>query len=75
MSLTFHTKKTTLAIQVEPAKGNWLMGILKKLNIANDPLTIQMIKTDYESAGHHDFELFWDNKPVNSLYKAGLLRL
>jgi hypothetical protein len=51
------------------------MGILKKLNIANDPLTIQMIKTDYESAGHHDFELFWDNKPVNSLYKAGLLRL
>jgi hypothetical protein len=22
-----------------------------------------------------DFELFWDNKPVNTLYKAGLLRL
>ena len=28
-----------------------------------------------EKAGFDDFELFWDNKPVNTLYKAGLLQL
>ena len=32
-------------------------------------------KEDYEKSGLEDFELFWDNKPVNTLYKAGLLRL
>jgi hypothetical protein len=38
-------------------------------------LTLQQVKKDYEVAGFEDFELFWDNKPVNTLYKAGLLRL
>ncbi len=76
MSLIFQTKKTTLPINVEPAKGAWLANMLSKLSVFNPtPLTIQMIKADYENAGLEDFELFWDNKPVNTLYKAGLLRL
>ena len=25
--------------------------------------------------GLEDFELFWDNKPINTLYKFGLLEL
>ena len=29
----------------------------------------------FEAAGLEDFELFWDNKPVNGLQKFGLLRL
>jgi hypothetical protein len=33
------------------------------------------VKTDYEATGLDDFELFWDNKPVNTLYKLGLLHL
>jgi hypothetical protein len=33
------------------------------------------VKADYENAGLEDFELFWDNKPVTTLYKAGLLQL
>ena len=33
------------------------------------------VKENYESAGLEDFELFWDNKPVSSLNKTGLLRL
>jgi hypothetical protein len=36
-------------------------------------MTRQMIMNDYEQAGLENFELFWDNKPVNTLYKAGLL--
>ena len=34
-----------------------------------------MEKESYEAAGLEDFELFWDNKPVTTLYKAGLLRI
>lgn len=76
LSLTFPTKKTSLSIQVEPAKGNWLVNLLPRLRVDNPkPFTLQQIRDDYEAAGLEDFELFWDNKPVNTLYKAGLLRL
>ncbi len=74
MSLVFQTKKTTHAISVEPAKGAWLIQILPRLSVFNPVhLTLQQVKADYEAAGLEDFELFWDNKPVNTLYKAGLL--
>ena len=76
MSLTFVTKKETIAINVEPAKGEWLKSILQKLSIQNpSPLTLNQVRADYENAGFDDFELFWDNKPVNTLYKAGLLQV
>lgn len=76
MSLNFPTKKTVVSIQVDPLKGAWLAGLLPRLQVSNPkPLTLQQIKFDYEAAGLEDFELFWDNKPVNTLYKAGLLRL
>ena len=38
-------------------------------------MTLQEVKEDYEQNDWDDFELFWDNKPVSNLYKAGLLRL
>jgi hypothetical protein len=75
MTLTFQTKKTTFSINVDPLKGQWLIRTLGKLHGSANPMTWQMVKEDYESAGLEDFELFWDNKPVNTLYKAGLLRL
>ena len=76
MSLTFQTKKAVHTINVDPEKGNWLLNLLPRLSISNPtPLTLQQIKADYENAGLEDFELFWDNKPVNTLYKAGLLHL
>jgi hypothetical protein len=76
MSLTFQTKKTTHTINVDPEKGTWLLSLLPKLGIHHPKqLTLQQIKGDYEAAGLEDFELFWDNKPVNTLHKAGLLRL
>ena len=37
--------------------------------------TLQEVAESYAAAGLNDFELFWDNKPVNSLYKVGLLVL
>ncbi|MEI6947175.1 radical SAM protein [Paraflavisolibacter sp. H34] len=76
LSLAFSTKNATLSISLEPEKGTWLVGMLPRLGLANPtPLTVQALKADYEQAGLEDFELFWDNKPVNTLHKAGLLRL
>ena len=50
--------------------------MLEKLSINNNKLlTLQEVKDDYEAAGLEDFELFWDNKPVNGMNKVGLLRL
>ena len=76
MSIIFQTKKTSLTINVEPEKGKWLVEILKKIHIGHsEQLTLKKIKEDYETEGLENFELFWDNKPVNTLYKAGLLHL
>ena len=65
-----------MTINTDPAKGAWLESILSKLSIhRSNTMTLQMVKDDYEKAGLEDFELFWDNKPVNVLFKAGLLRV
>lgn len=75
-SLTFQGKKETVNIRTEPAQGAWLAGILKELSVSNiKTYTLQEVKEHYEKAGLEDFELFWDNKPVNGLYKLGLLKL
>ena len=49
---------------------------LKEPLIANRyAYTRQEVIDNYEAAGLEDFELFWDNKPVNTLHKFGLLSL
>ena len=76
MSLTFYTSTGNLQIQVQVKQGEWLTGLLDKLKIDNPvTLTRQQIQADYESAGLENFELFWDNKPINTLHKAGLLQV
>ncbi|MGG9970688.1 B12-binding domain-containing radical SAM protein [Ferruginibacter sp. SUN002] len=75
-SLSFETKKETLEIKVDKEEGLWLTAMLEKLSVDNiKTYTLQEVKEEYETAGLIDFELFWDNKPVNTLYKAGLLQL
>jgi hypothetical protein len=74
MTLTFTTKKISFTINVDPAQGAWFLKLLQKIRVNNPAtLTLQQVKADYEASGLNDFELFWDNKPVNALYKAGLL--
>jgi hypothetical protein len=74
MQITFQTQKSNFTINVDPASGNWLLSILNDINIEKgSPLTITQIKEKYTAAGLAGFELFWDNKPITSLYKAGLL--
>ncbi|MGB4846097.1 MAG: radical SAM protein, partial [Ferruginibacter sp.] len=76
LQLSFTTKKETIVIKVDEVQGNWLLSQLQTTNITNHKLiTLQELKESYENAGLEDFELFWDNKPVNGLWKAGLLML
>ncbi|MVT08013.1 B12-binding domain-containing radical SAM protein [Chitinophaga tropicalis] len=75
-SLTFQNRKEKANISVAPEQGAWLAEMLEKLSIANPKTyTLKEVMDSYEAAGLEDFELFWDNKPVNSLYKFGLLKL
>ncbi|RAJ80275.1 hypothetical protein CLV59_105384 [Chitinophaga dinghuensis] len=75
-SLTFQSRKEAVNIRVDPPQGNWLAGMLRELDVNNaKTYTLQEVKQSYELAGLEDFELFWDNKPVNTLHKLGLLKL
>lgn len=76
VSLSFITQKDAQQIQVPEAQGLWLVSMLPQLSVANaKTTTLQQVKDSYEAAGLEDFELFWDNKPVNTLYRVGLLVL
>lgn len=75
-SLTFQNRRETFNIKVDVAQGRWLAELLPQLSA--DPArtwTLQQVREHYEAAGLEDFELFWDNKPVNGLYRVGLLQL
>lgn len=75
-SLTFMNRKEKININVDPQQGQWLAGILEKASVDQPKtLTLQEVKDSYAAAGLEDFELFWDNKPVNNLFKFGLLNL
>jgi len=74
--LTFQNKRGSLNIKVSEQQGIWLVDMLEKLAVKNiKTYTIQEVKERYEAAALQDFELFWDNKPVNGLYQFGLLQL
>jgi hypothetical protein len=76
VSLTFQSKKETHTIQLNKMQGEWFAGILEKLAVNNTKmLTMKEVKESYEAAGLEDFELFWHNKPINTLYRLGLLQL
>ena len=75
-SLTFQDKRAKFSISVGRQQGDWLAGMLGTLSISNPKmLTLQDVMDSYTAAGLEDFELFWDNKPVSTLYKVGLLKL
>ncbi len=76
MNLRFETNKTTVSIHVDPIKGDWLLKLLQKINVTGtNGMSLTDIKADYTAAGLDGFDLFWDNKPVNTLHKVGLLRI
>ena len=76
MTMEFQSNKNAITINVASDKGAWLLKLLSEINIQNsNGLLLADIKNSYTLAGLNDFELFWDNKPVTHLSKAGLLRV
>ena len=74
-ALTFHDKKESFTIQMNRSEGEWLIGILEKLSVANSKNhTFQEVKSDFEE-NFEDFELFWHSKPMKELRHSGLLTL
>jgi hypothetical protein len=76
MNLRFETNKNTISIHVDQEKGKWFVNLLSTIHVeASNGMPLADIKADYIAAGLEDFDLFWDNKPINALHKAGLLRI
>ena len=76
MTMEFQSNKNAFTINVASDKGAWLLKLLSEINIQNsNGLLLTDVKNSYTQAGLSDFELFWDNKPVTHLSKAGLLRV
>ena len=76
MILQFQTKKEAIEISLPIEQGKWLLSILPKLAIHHiKQNSLQELMIDFEKFGLEDFDLFWYNKPMNSLFKVGLLHL
>ncbi|CAM3527435.1 hypothetical protein FSS13T_20530 [Flavobacterium saliperosum S13] len=76
MKLTFHDKREVFEITVDKEKGEWLQSLLDKISVTNEKrYTFNEVKSDYETSGLDDFELFWYAKPLNTLRNFGLLIL
>ena len=73
--LTFISRAGTHELQLLKPQGDWLMGMLGKIHVSQPRIyLLKDLKEDYEAVtGLDDFELFWDNKPMNTMWKAGLL--
>ncbi len=73
-SLTFTNKRNTQQIQIQKLHADWLIKMLPTLSIITEKqLTLLQLKESFEKEGLEDFEIFWDNKPMNMLYQSGLL--
>ncbi|RYF91887.1 MAG: radical SAM protein [Chitinophagaceae bacterium] len=76
-TLTFITKTATQQIQILKEQAEWLMPVLETISInSNVTYTLKGLMEDYEATtGRDDFEIFWDTKPMNGMWKLGLLTL
>jgi hypothetical protein len=74
--LTVYARNQTLHLRLDAAKGLWLAHLLPELTPGTATLlTRAEVRSRYEAAGWDDFELFWDDKPLAPLRKAGLLQV
>jgi hypothetical protein len=75
-TLSFTSKKNIQQIQLLQSHADWFLPMLEKLSVNNLKIfSLQEVKENYEAAGLEDFELFWDNKPISTMDKLGLLRV
>ncbi|MBL7766070.1 MAG: radical SAM protein [Chitinophagaceae bacterium] len=73
MKIKLASLQKTTEISLPAEQGIWLLKIFNTLSDFQTPITMQQLQEDYTQSGLDDFEIFWDNKPMNTLYKTGLL--
>ena len=72
--ITIEAPQKTIAVTMSPEQGTWLKALLdERSNNFEQRMTMQDVTDHYAAAGLEDFELFSYNKPVNGLWRAGLL--
>ena len=73
-TLRFQTPRKLISIQVNKQHGEFLLAILSKAQINSKQtfLFSELIQM-YEKEGLEDFDLFWFNKPMNTIHECGLL--
>jgi hypothetical protein len=74
-TITFINKSNSLVIDISRLDADWLLPMLEKMSVGDKLMTLQEMKESHEASGLEDFELFIDNKPMNTMHKVGLLRL
>lgn len=75
-SLVFQTLQGAMDVRLQPEQGQWLLAQLPQWHFQQmKKTTLADVRASYEAAGLEDFELFWENKPMNTLWRAGLLQL
>ncbi len=70
IKINFVYQSNTLSIQLPQAEGEWLVQLLHNYT---EPISYSTVAILYTTAGLEDFDLFWFNKPINTLWKAGVL--
>ena len=76
VALEFHDRRESFTLQLSEDEGVWFVNQLEKLSVENLKLrTLQEVKTDFESSGLENFELFFHSKPIQKLRDHGLLLL
>lgn len=70
--IIFYTNTDNFEISIEKEKGEWLIGILKRLSNSEVFLTYSQLKTNFKQ-NFDDFELFWYSKPIDILRDNGVL--
>ena len=74
--LQFDASSGPISIQIGVEQGRWLLDWFTRLQPSQ---SIQgerrdTLERDFEDKGLGDFGLFWDNKPLSTLFRAGLLQ-
>jgi len=75
MRIQLLNKQAAVDIQINKDYGEWLLTQLPRLDIYSGVnINLQQLKDSFENNfPDEDFELFWDNKPMNTLHKVGML--
>ncbi len=74
--LTFFGKKENITVQFNEKEANWILEILSKIKVnQTKSITYQEVKQSFDKHELNDFEMFWNQKNMNTLKENGLLVL